>query len=166
MESLIRSRDPGFTLLEVLVVVAVVALTAALVIPNLFPDERQIVDREAARLRDAMEHAALAAQWQGENLAWSADANGYRFWRYDPTAASTGAREGWRLLEDDEVLVPHAAPGLRFDLYGQSAPAREAWTVLRADGANEPYSIAVSGLSSQAVIQADPLNRVRLAQRP
>jgi type II secretion system protein H len=164
MEPLIRTRDPGFTLLEVLVVVAVIALTAALVIPNLFPDERQAVDREAARLRDAMEHAALAAQWHGENLAWSADENGYRFWRYDSAAASSGPHEGWRPLEDDEVLLPHPAAGLRFELYGQGGPAREAWTVLRADGANEPYSIVVSGLSFRAVVQADPLNRVRLAQ--
>ena len=106
------SRAHGFTLLEVLVIVAVLSISAAVLIPNLFPDQRQALHREAQRLADAMQHAALAAQWRGENLAWSADGDGYRFWRQETSSGqgADAAHPGWRTLDDDDVLSPHRLP--------------------------------------------------------
>jgi len=78
-------RQPrGFTLIEVLVVVAVIAIAAGFVVVNLDGDDRRSAEREATRLAGALEHAAALAQWRSETLGFSADGAGYRFWRRGP----------------------------------------------------------------------------------
>ena len=76
-----RRASLGFTLVEVLVVVVIIAIASGVVLANLDGDDRGRTEREAKRLAGALEHAASLAQWNGETLGVSAEGGFYRFWR-------------------------------------------------------------------------------------
>jgi general secretion pathway protein H len=157
-----RDRYPGFTLVEVLVVVALISIAAAFVTVNLYGDDRRMAEREARRMAGALEHAAALAQWRGEVLGVSADGSGYRFWR-------RGADGRWTAVQDDDVLVPHALPATWTvaPLSFASAPvAPDAIIPFRPSGRNEPYELLLASPAWSLVIAGDPLNRVALAAPP
>jgi type II secretion system protein H len=149
----------AFTLVEILVVVVVLAIGAAVAVVALAPDERGIVEREARRFAGALEHAALRAQLAHATLGVSATSgdsgSGWRFW-------SRSADGRWVPLDDDTLaarslpapvaLVPLAFAG--------RAVAPDAIVPLRASGRNDPYAFALRGNAYEAIVAADPLNRV------
>jgi type II secretion system protein H len=146
----------GFTLVELLVVLAVLGIAAALVTANLAGDDRGTGAREARRLAGALEHATAAAQWRRETLGVSAEGERYRFWRRDEA-------ERWVQLADDEVLAPRALPaGLSVAparYAGAPAPA-DAVIPLRPSGRNEPFALALHAPGWVFTLAADPLNRI------
>ena len=155
-----RSRDAGFTLIEVLVVVIIIAVASAVVVANLDGDDRGRMEREARRLAGALEHAAALAQWQGQTLGVSAEGSVYRFWRRRDDGA-------WAALDDDSVLAPRALPATFFvkpASYGGAPVAEDAVLPFRASGRNEPYSLLLANPAWSVLVAADPLNRVHFAQ--
>ena len=153
------SRVRGFTLVEVLVVAAIIGLTAGLVVLGIGSDERAATEREAKRLAAALEHAAAAAQWRAETLGVSAEGAGYRFWR-------RGSDDRWTALADDDVLAPRMLPSgvsvLPSSYAGAPVPP-DVILPLRASGRNEPYALVVASSAWSLEVAADPLNRVRVA---
>lgn len=154
-----RLPSRGFTLIEVLVVVAILAIAATVAVVSWDGDERGQVTREARRLAGALEHAALRAQVRAETLGVSAEGGGWRFWRRHPE------RSQWQPVTDDEVLGPHAlGHGMRVapvSYAGRPLPA-DAIVPFRPTGRNEPYALALRGDTVEIVVAADPLNRVTL----
>jgi type II secretion system protein H len=149
----------GFTLVEVLIVVAVIAIASGIVIVNLGGDDRRSAEREATRLAGALEHAAALAQWKGETLGVSADGNGYRFWR-------RGAGNRWTSVQDDDVLAPRtlSAPfTLAAKSYAGAPVAVDAILPFRPSGRNEPYALLLASPAWSLVVAGDPLNRVQVA---
>jgi len=153
------SRARGFTLIEVLVVVLIIGITAGLVVLGIGSDERQATEREAKRLAGALEHAAAAAQWRAETLGVSAEGAGYRFWR-------RGADDRWTALADDDVLAPRMLPAgvsvLPSSYAGAPVPP-DVILPLRASGRNEPYALVIASSAWSLEVAADPLNRVHVA---
>jgi type II secretion system protein H len=150
----------GFTLIEVLVVVAILAIAATVAIVAYDGDERGAVTREARRLAGAMEHASLRAQVRAETLGISAEGSHWRFWR----RASGQAQ--WQPVTDDDVLRTHALPELMRVVplrYAGRPLAADAIVPLRPTGRNEPYALALEGRATTVVLAADTLNRVTLA---
>jgi type II secretion system protein H len=149
----------GFTLVEVLIVVVVIAIASGLVIVNLGGDDRRSAEREAGRLAGALEHAAALAQWKGETLGVSADGTGYRFWR-------RGADNRWTPVQEDEVLAPRALPA-QFAVspasYAGAPVAADAILPFRPSGRNEPYALLLASPTWSLVVAGDPLNRVQVA---
>src|SRR5207244_11558374 len=92
----------GFTLVELLVVLVIVALAGGLAIVTLDRDERRLAAREAKRFAGALEFAAARAQARNETLGVSAD-SAIRFWRREPSG------EKWLPLDDD-VLGARVLP--------------------------------------------------------
>ena len=156
-----RLRRAGFTLVELLVVIVVIGLAAALTYAQFERDPRQTLEREGRRLAGALEHAALLAQWKNQTIGMSAADGAYRFWRRSPTADG----ERWIALSDDDVLVPRALPApllINPRTYaGQPVPAG-AVLPLFPSGRNEPYVIELAAPEWQLLLAADPLNRVAL----
>ena len=152
-------RRAGFTLIEVLVVVAVIGIAAAFVVVNVTGDDRRAAEREAARLAGALEHAAALAQWRSQTFGFSADGSGYRFWR-------RGGDNRWTAVRDEDILAPRALPA-----QWTIAPVSYAGAPVNADvifpfrpsGRNEPYTLALFSPSWTFVVVADPLNRVQVA---
>ena len=153
------ARRAGFTLIEVLVVVAVIAIAAGFVVVNLEGDDRRTGEREATRLAGALEHAAALAQWRSETLGFSADGPGYRFWR-------RGSDNRWTAVRDEEVLTARALPAQWSVMpvsYSGAPVAANAIFPFRPSGRNEPYALVLSSPAWTLVIAGDPLNRVQVA---
>ncbi len=149
----------GFTLVEILVVIAIVAIVAALVSANLGDDDRRSTEREAKRLAGALEHAAAVAQWQRTTVGVSCEGSVYRFWLRD-------ANDSWDLISGDDALATRMLPqgmtvvALR---YAGSPVAPNAILPMRPSGRNEPYELVLSSPAISVVVSADPLNRVAIA---
>ena len=153
-------KHRGFTLVEILVVLVVLGVALALVTVNVVGDDRRDVAREAKRLAGALEHAAALAQWRSEPLGVSAEGGVYRFWR----RADDDGR--WIVLSGDDTLAPRALPaGMTVApvTYAGTPVSAGAILPLRASGRNEPYALRLGAAMANAVIESDPLNRVRYA---
>jgi general secretion pathway protein H len=151
----------GFTLAEVLVVLVVIGLAAALVYARYDSDPRDQLEREGRRLGAAIEHAALLAQWQNETLGVSAVGGGYRFWRH-----GINSGDGWSALSSDDVLAAHALPpDLNAEVlsYAAQPVAPDAVVPFRASGRNEPFVIELAGGGWHLLLFSDPINRITVS---
>src|SRR3954451_15575337 len=139
-------RLAGFTLLEILVVVAIVAIASGIAMVALGSDERGLVRREAQRFGGALEYAAARAQWHNETLGVSAAGQDVRFWR---RRDDTGA---WSPVAGDDVLAARRLPDalhIGAVSYAGHAIASNAIVPLRASGRNEPAVFALAASAAQ-----------------
>lgn len=98
-----RARPQGFTLLEVLVVLVIVSITAGFVvmsIGNRTSDGR--LQTEAERIHQLMALASQTAVINNRQVGFIADASGYRFVELDD--------HGWLSFGDDQPLRPRSLP--------------------------------------------------------
>ena len=147
----------GFTLVEILVVLVIIALVGGLALVTLERDERRLAAREAKRFAGALEFAAARAQARNETLGVSADRT-IRFWRREPSG------ERWLPIEDN-VLGAHVLPEplLATPLsYAGQRVAANTIVPFRASGRNEPFTFMLASPSWLVVLAADPLNRVSI----
>ena len=147
----------GFTLVELLVVIVILATAATLVVVNVGGSDASSLAREAKRLAGTLEHVRAAAQWRSETLGVSADGNGYRFWR-------RGAEDRWSALDGDDVLAPRVLPrgmALAAQSYAGAPVAADAILPFRASGRNEPYTLTLDSLAGRVVVTGDPTGNVR-----
>lgn len=156
------TRPRAFTLVEMLVVLVVLGIMAALAVVAMAPDERGLLEREATRLAGALEHASATAQWRSETLGVSADGRGYRFWRRDGDGQ-------WQVITGDDVLAPRSLPGgfaVRPQSYAGTTVSANAIIPFRPSGRNEPYRIDLVAIGWRAAIDGDPLNRITWHMTP
>ncbi|MEO5765733.1 MAG: GspH/FimT family pseudopilin [Casimicrobiaceae bacterium] len=153
-----RRTVPGFTLVEILVVLVILAVAGGVAALALAPDERGMTLRESRRFAGALEYAAARAQSRGETLGVSASAGSVRFWRRDSQEAR------WQPVDDD-VLAVHALPSplaaAAVAYAGRRIPA-DAVVPLKPSGRNEPFMFVVTSPAWRVAVVADPLNRVSL----
>ena len=92
---LLRYRS-GFTLIELVIVLALVGVVLALTVVSAFPGSEKTLQTEADRLVQLWAQAYDEVQLKGQTIVWEADTLGYRFLR----------REGGelKLMTDDPVL--------------------------------------------------------------
>lgn len=93
----------GFTLIELLVVLVVMGIALGAVVVQLMPDNRAALREETQRLALLLENAEMEARASGRPLAWSAEQNGYRFWKKNDYGE-------WVRLEDDAMFRPRTFP--------------------------------------------------------
>lgn len=147
----------GFTLLEILVVVAILAIVAGLVVASIDGDERGTLDREARRFAGAVSYAARRAELRHETLGVSGEDAAWRFW-----LRSEGR---WRALSDDEPLAARSLPasfGVAAISFAGQPVAPQTIVPLHASGRNEPYVFRVFSPTLEAIVAADPMNRVHV----
>ena len=153
-----RGRRRGFTLVEILVVLAILAIANGIAAVLLTPDERSATLREARRFAGAVEYAAARAQSRGETLGVSAAGGVVRFWRRDAQDPR------WQAVDDD-VLAPHALPApldAAAVAYAGQRVRGDVVVPLRASGRNEPFAFVVASPAWRVAILADPLTQVTL----
>lgn len=154
--------NAGFTLVELMVVIVVIGIAAALIYAIPGDGGYRDVEREAKRLAGALEHAQATAQWQSETLGVSAEGTGYRFWRRD-------SEQRWIAMTDDDVLAPRALPTpmtVNVQTYSGTPVPPDTVIPFRASGRNEPFTLSLAGSGHTIVVSGDPIGRVRFASAP
>ncbi|ADV26795.1 general secretion pathway protein H [Pseudoxanthomonas suwonensis 11-1] len=143
---MIRSPSPGFTLVELLVVVALVGLASAAVVLTV-PGGEAVLHRQADEFGLRLRHARDEAILGGRMVQVGADAAGYRFSRRDlghwqPLEATPFAPRAWR--DGVQAVLPprQARVGFRFDPTGAAEPQQ---LLLARDGARVRISVDPSG---------------------
>ena len=76
-------RAGAFTLIEVLVVVAITGIIIALAVPNLFPSDAEIARRESGSVALAIEGTRDAAWFGGRPMSVTIEEGAVRSWRYN-----------------------------------------------------------------------------------
>ncbi|HEX4599419.1 MAG TPA: prepilin-type N-terminal cleavage/methylation domain-containing protein [Burkholderiaceae bacterium] len=86
----------GFTLLELLVVLILIAVVSSVISISATPDPRQSLIEQAERLGLVLSLASDEARIRQQPISWEGDLNGYRF-----VSEAGGERQ---LLSDDDLL--------------------------------------------------------------
>ena len=105
-------RNAGFTILELLIVVAIVAMASAGVTLSLRDGTEVQLEREAERLVVLLEAARARSQVSGVPVQWRLEETGFRFDGLDPTQlpkqwldSDTSASLGATLLLGPEPII-------------------------------------------------------------
>ncbi|HNQ04426.1 MAG TPA: prepilin-type N-terminal cleavage/methylation domain-containing protein [Thiobacillaceae bacterium] len=100
------SDGRGFTLLEMLVTLAIIGMAVSTVVIALYPDPSALVSKEAQRLAALLELASEESALIGMPLAWIGRDDGYEF------QARELAERGpdWGVVRGDEHLRPRRLP--------------------------------------------------------
>ena len=107
------NRQAGFTLLEILLVIVMIALTSAMVVPSISNVSQGSVSEESKRLRLIMRLAMEESQLSGVPLRWLATEKGWSFEAY--------GEDGEWLAFDEPPLTPYRLPqGVRISQVEQA----------------------------------------------
>ena len=143
----------GFTLVEVLVVVAIAAILVMVASVNLFPDRRESARREAGMLALAVEHARDAAWFGGRPAAVSLDGGRVREWRL--------AGNAWQPSPAQDRPLAAEVTGLAVD--GQALPAGSRLVFL-PDGFGTPFRVSLRIGDAAWAIEGDAAGAVRVVE--
>jgi general secretion pathway protein H len=146
----------GFTLLEVLVVVAIAGFLVAVAAVNLFPGDEEVAKRESGLLALTLEGARDEAWFGGRPTAVTVEESRLRVWRL-------GAGRTW---EADDTREKALAPGVRItSLYvdGQELPTSTRLIFL-PDGFGVPFRLGVDVRGLPRAIEGDAAGAVRIVQ--
>jgi general secretion pathway protein H len=104
-----KPRQVGFTLLELLVVLAIIALGTVGVGFSMRDGAQSQLEREAARLSALLESARARSQMTGVPVRWQPSANGFVFTGLRPqTGGESELPQVW--LNDDTRAAVETAP--------------------------------------------------------
>lgn len=151
----------GFTLIEVLVVMAVLGVALGMVAVNLTRDTGSLLEDDARRLALLLEYARDEAVTQGRPVAWSAGPTGYAF-------ARNVRGRGWVSLDDakdGEVLRSRTWPAevslASFRIAGVNVERGEP-LVFSSSGFNPPYDLVLASGAWRVALSGDLSGKVKL----
>ncbi len=150
-------KSPGFTLIEMLVVLMVMGLFVGLVSVISRPDDRAVLRLEADRLSQLLDFAATEAQLTGKSISWTADASGYRFWRQSEGSV-------WSEIRDSDLLRARSLPpevaisGLRVENMRPQGAMRLEFA---SHGSPLAFSVAMSLGTERYAVAGSPIGDVR-----
>ncbi len=142
----------GFTLIEILVVIVLIAIAATLVTVKLQPDDRGLLREEALRLAALLTQARDEAVITGASIGWRGASDGYSFYRRN-------AERQWQAIEGDEVFHSRNLPTDARITEIEIADVKvnpEHMLILSGSAANPPYRIVLAYREARVQVRADP----------
>jgi general secretion pathway protein H len=157
----IGRRCRGFTLAEILVVLLVLGIGAAVLVPRLALSPARTLQHDAERLARSLEMASQIAQWRGVTLGVSIEPGGYRFWERDEPQGR------WRTSREDGLQPATFATPVTAAQVSYSGVRVDASSVLpfNPSGRNQPIEIGLTADGATAWVRSDLLNRVGVSMR-
>ena len=149
---------PGFTLIEVLVVLMIMGLLVGLASVIVRPDDRGLLRVEADRLAQLLDLAMAESRLAGQPIAWTADGPGYRFWRMTGDA-------GWSEVRDSDLLRARALPqGMMFaGLQVENRPVAGAMRLeFTPYGPPLAFNVEMSFGTARCAVAGSPIGEVRV----
>ena len=151
-----KYRAFAFTLIEILVVVAIVGIVLAVAAVNLIPSDAQAARRDAAHLALDLEQARDTAWFGGMPTAVSFADGRVHKWRLMGSSWQGEARSERALESEVRVVTMHVD--------GQPLEAGER-LVFMPDGLGTPFRVALEVRGRPWAIEGDASGSVRLVER-
>jgi general secretion pathway protein H len=148
-------RDAGFTLIEVLVVVAIAGVLIAVAAINLFPSDKQVARREAADVALALERARDGAWFGGSPTAITLRDGRMREWKL--------TADTWAGTPEDRALPSDLAVGAVY-VDGQPMDLAKDKLLFLPDGFGVPFRIALDIRGQPWAIEGDAAGAVRVIE--
>jgi general secretion pathway protein H len=152
------NREGGFTLVEILVVVAIIGIVLAIASINLLPDDRRTLETEAERVALLFELAQDAAISGGDELAWQADGLHYAFYRQDE-------KKHWVAETADEMLRSRDWPsGIKLQSLkiNHVVATSEDRLIFAPSGMGLPFELVLSLGQERAGVRGNALGRLEV----
>ena len=145
----------GFTLIELMVVIAIAGIIVTLAAVNLFPSDLQVARREAGLVALAVEHARDAAWFGGRPTAITLSGGRVREWRLASDQWKNDAARD-RALEASVKIA---------GLYVDGEPLKpDDRLVFLPDGLATPFRIALEVRGMPWAIEGDAAGAVTLVE--
>lgn len=151
------SAQSGFTLLEIMVVVILIAVSATYAVVRLDRSSDDIAELEARRFARLVEHARDESILSGRPFAVQVDpvARSYTFLHH--------VRE-WTPVEDDDVFRRRVLPeDLELDFESSSDPGSGGLLVIEGLGVITPFVFTVRGDSRTYRVSVDEAHNIVVA---
>jgi general secretion pathway protein H len=148
-----RSPGRGFTLVEILVVVAIAGIVLAVAAVNLFPGDEEVARRETSLLSLDIEGARDDAWFGGRPTAVSLAEGRMRVFRL-------AADRTWSPIPGRERRLPGGVRVEALAIDGRPVDARELLVFL-PDGLGVPFRVALTVRGLPKAIEGDAAGSVR-----
>lgn len=150
----------GFTLLEIMVVVVLIALTVTLVGLNLNRDLDQIASLEAERFAKLLEHLRDESVLTGKSYAIEVDEqkNVYRFLE---------SADKWLPVKNDDLLRPRRFPeylSVKMDVFQKGEDDSSEYLIVQGLGEITPFQLVVAGEEYLHIVKLDDSFNVMVEQ--
>jgi type II secretion system protein H len=162
-----HASSPGYTLIEILVVLAVIGIAIALVRVQFARSPTQVLEDEARRLALVFELARDEAMTSGCTLAWirRGEAHGLAC-RRGPS--NSLARSDSLAAGRDETYSTRPWPPQvaleRISVAGTAVP-RDSPLFFTPSGINAPFELVLAHEGHRVALSGDALGRVKVARR-
>ena len=152
------SRCAGFTLIEILVTMAIISVLSVVIVFAATPGEAAQARTEARRLAALLELALGEARASGQSIAWSPSPDGYAFLRMSEDGE-------WQGFPADSAYRRRSLPaGVALDAVhlGAQPLRRGERIVIRPYGLGADIQATIAGGGTNITLRGGPLGRVRL----
>ncbi len=149
----------GFTLIEVLVVVAIIAVISALAVVRLDVSDAQRVADAAERMTTLLDAARDEAIASGRSVAISSDGEGCQFWQTDDE------RGEWLAFPAHDTLVAQRLPNhvvWRAQAVNERNRPLGERIVFPPDGVVEPFALVLASGQASLRLEMDVMGRIGL----
>ncbi len=155
----------GFTLIEILVVLAIMGVVSSLVVVRLQSSDFNQARREAEHMTSVLEAAREQAIFSGRSVAISSDGQGYQLW------TAGGAYGEWISLPPEGLLAPRRlAEGVTWKTQRVNDHVRPLGEriVFAPDGVLDPFTLDLAAGEAVVRLEADVMGRIEVsdAARP